>query len=91
MSKGKVLSAIRRQCIECMGGHPPYVQGCTSPACSLFPYRAGSDPEAGKNITPEQRAIRANRMRNIRKTPITRGKPQDCSVRLIGPNTEVVS
>jgi hypothetical protein len=39
------LKAIRLQCIECMGFSAFDVKGCTSPLCSLYPYRDGHDPE----------------------------------------------
>ncbi|MCP4976778.1 MAG: hypothetical protein GY931_11505 [Maribacter sp.] len=37
------LKAIRYQCLECMGFSPSQVVDCTSPLCSLFPYRLGKD------------------------------------------------
>jgi len=57
MSKGKVLSAVKRQCVECMGNHPRYVEGCTSTTCPLFPYRLGKDPDK-KNIDENERERR---------------------------------
>ena len=32
-------AAIRAQCLECVGWEREEVKLCTSPACSLFPYR----------------------------------------------------
>ncbi len=39
------LKAIRLQCIECMGFSVYESANCTSPLCSLFPYREGDNPE----------------------------------------------
>ena len=33
------LRAIRRTCVECIGGNPRLVDGCTSVNCALYPYR----------------------------------------------------
>jgi hypothetical protein len=35
--------AIRKFCVECMGGNVnrKYVKACTAPDCPLFPYRLG--------------------------------------------------
>jgi hypothetical protein len=33
--------AVRRLCLECMGGSSPTVQGCPSEHCILHPYRLG--------------------------------------------------
>jgi hypothetical protein len=37
------LRAIRYQCIECMGFCISEIAKCTSPLCSLFPYRFGKN------------------------------------------------
>jgi len=34
--------AIRLQCIECFGGVASEVEHCTSPNCSLYPWRLGA-------------------------------------------------
>jgi len=38
------IKAIRYQCLECMGLVTSEVKKCTSPLCSLFPYRFGKAP-----------------------------------------------
>ncbi len=38
------IKAIRYQCLECMGFVTSEVKKCTSPLCSLFPYRFGKAP-----------------------------------------------
>ena len=38
------IKAIRHQCIECMGFIISAITGCTSPLCSLYPYRLGKVP-----------------------------------------------
>ena len=37
------ISAIRSHCIECMGGQVHEVARCTSPQCSLYPFRMGKN------------------------------------------------
>jgi hypothetical protein len=39
------LRAIRLNCLECMGFSAFEVKRCTSPLCSLYPYRLGTNPE----------------------------------------------
>ncbi len=39
------LKAIRLQCVECMGFSVYEPAHCTSPLCSLYPYRLGKRPE----------------------------------------------
>jgi hypothetical protein len=38
------IKAIRHHCIECVGFVKKDVKECTSPLCSLFPYRFGKAP-----------------------------------------------
>ena len=57
-TKAELLKLVRLNCSECLGGHrahlnlsvnnPSEIEGCTSPACSLFPYRFGKDPSPSK-------------------------------------------
>jgi hypothetical protein len=47
-TKGQVLKAIRAQCLECCGGSSDEVSKCTSPKCSLYPFRRGKDPAPAK-------------------------------------------
>jgi len=44
------LKAIRKFCVECMGGSAQGVTACTSPKCNLFSFRSGHRPvkEGGK-------------------------------------------
>ena len=55
-SYGDLSRAIRAQCIECFGGVQGEVERCTSPGCSLYPYRMGSKMKGrfGRkgNLTP---------------------------------------
>ena len=52
-TKATILKAIRAQCIECMGNQPFLIEGCTSPKCSLYPYRSGKDPRPSKKVNPD--------------------------------------
>ena len=38
----KLVLAIKSQCVECFGGQRSEVEHCTSPKCSLYPYRLGA-------------------------------------------------
>lgn len=45
---GSAKKAIRLFCLECLGGSPGEVKGCTDRICPLWPYRLGRgfiDPE----------------------------------------------
>ncbi len=42
VSKKILWEAIRKQCVECMGGSMSLIPGCTSKNCSLFPFRMGA-------------------------------------------------
>ena len=45
---GSAKKAIRLFCLECLGGSPSEVKGCTDNICPLWPYRLGRgfiDPE----------------------------------------------
>lgn len=37
----KLWDAIRKQCVECMGGQRKLIDGCTAPKCPLYDYRNG--------------------------------------------------
>lgn len=39
------LKAIRFNCLECMGFSASKVTRCSSPLCSLYPYRFGHNTE----------------------------------------------
>ena len=39
------IKAIRFQCLECVGFVASEVKKCTSPLCSLFPYKLGTNPD----------------------------------------------
>jgi hypothetical protein len=51
VSKAKLWSAIRKQCLECMGGSFTEVEACTSPNCSLYPYRFGKPISAIQKLS----------------------------------------
>jgi hypothetical protein len=51
VSKVKLWSAIRKQCLSCMGGSSREVEVCTAPKCSLYPYRFGKTPSAIQTIS----------------------------------------
>ena len=45
------LQEIRLQCVECMGFSIYEPVNCTSPLCSLFPYREGSTERKGSEAS----------------------------------------
>lgn len=50
------LKAIRKFCVECMGGNRVEVKACTSPKCPLYAFRMGKNPYNKKVLTEEQKA-----------------------------------
>lgn len=44
-TKRELLKIIRGKCLDCCCGQDGAVRACTTPLCSLFPYRMGTDPE----------------------------------------------
>ncbi len=60
------IKAIRRKCLDCCNGSTKEVHLCLVHDCSLFPYRLGTRPGAGKReMTPGRRESlhRANEAR----------------------------
>ena len=55
--------AIRKLCIECSGGSESEVRRCTTVSCPVWPYRMGKNPFAKRDLTDEQRAEMAKRLR----------------------------
>lgn len=56
MTKAEILKAIRKNCVECMGGQVLEVKDCTSKHCSLFALRSGKDPSPSKTKGDATRA-----------------------------------
>lgn len=54
-TKNQLLKIVRQNCIECMGGQPSLVEGCTSPKCQYYEFRFGSDPYKNKNKVAQGR------------------------------------
>jgi len=52
MGKLTYLHAIRKHCVECMGGSPQLVDNCPSLKCKFYPYRFGKIPAIKPNYTP---------------------------------------
>jgi hypothetical protein len=62
MSKTSLLKAVRSQCLECVCYSSEEVKLCSSPNCSLYPYRFGKDPFRTKRVlTEEQKKVIADR------------------------------
>ena len=60
------VKAIRAFCLDCCGGNSNEVKNCTSSICQLKPFRFGKNPYTKRQLTPEQRAAAAERMRKMR-------------------------
>lgn len=61
------LSAIKAFCVDCLGGQPKLVKGCTSKNCPLYPYRTGHNTNFKRTMTEEQRQMAAERLKKARK------------------------
>ena len=44
------IAAIRRHCVECMGGHYGDIAKCRRWQCHLHPYRMGRRPDKGELV-----------------------------------------
>lgn len=44
--RGDYIGAIRKHCLDCVGGNLQEVRRCTAPTCALFPVRFGAAAEA---------------------------------------------
>ena len=61
------MQAIRAKCLDCMCGQANEVKQCPCSDCPLYEYRTGHTPNrAGREMTPEQRAAAADRLRRAR-------------------------
>ena len=38
------IKAIRKKCVECMGGDSKAIDECSSVTCTLWPFRYGKNP-----------------------------------------------
>lgn len=61
------VKAIRAFCLDCCGGNSNEVKNCTSSICQLKPFRFGKNPYIKRQLTPEQKAAAAERMRKMRR------------------------
>ena len=61
------LSAIKAFCVDCLGGQPKLVKGCTSKNCPLWPYRTGHNTNSKRTMTEEQRQMVAERLKKARE------------------------
>ena len=61
------LSAIKASCVDCLGGQPKLVKGCTSKNCPLYPYRTGHNTNSKRTMTEEQRQMAAERLKKARE------------------------
>ena len=63
------LKAIRAKCLDCVCNQTIEVKLCPSESCPLHPFRFGKNPFRQKReMTPEQRALAAERLRIARQS-----------------------
>lgn len=67
MSKALLLKAVKEKCLDCCCGQLSEVKLCPSIDCTLHKYRLGKDPDSKRELSPEQREMYVNRMKNIHK------------------------
>jgi hypothetical protein len=47
------IRAIRKYCLDCLGGHYKEIRLCPSTDCALHPYRMGKRPSAHDELEKE--------------------------------------
>ena len=62
------VKAIREFCIECMGGREnkiflKQIKDCSSQDCPLYDFRFGKNPFHTKQLTDEQRKVKADQLK----------------------------
>ena len=62
------LKAIRAKCLECSNGSFAEVRLCPIVDCNLYFWRFGKNPNRKRELSPEQRQVAADRMREINST-----------------------
>ena len=70
MSKETIISpvkAIRAKCIDCCCGSAHEVRLCTCEDCALWAFRFGKNPYLHREMTEEQKAAAAERLRKARE------------------------
>ncbi len=62
LGKGRPsVRLIRRFCLACQGGKAEFVRDCISPACVLYPFRMGKNPNrAGIGCRDTERLFQIN-------------------------------
>lgn len=55
------LKAIRKMCLECLGGSTEDVKNCTAKTCPIYHYRFGKNPFKKREYTDKQREDMKNR------------------------------
>jgi hypothetical protein len=48
-----LLDVIREKCLDCCCYQPSEIDRCTAVACSLWPYRFGTNPFSNRKGNPE--------------------------------------
>lgn len=61
----RLLDVIRAKCLDCVGERAEEVRRCVSFTCPNWPYRMGANPFHRQALSDEERARRADRMRDL--------------------------
>lgn len=68
------VRTIRQFCLECTNGSQEYMRNCPSVECLCYPYRMARNPNiTRKELTPEQRAMKAEVLLQNRKLVSEKG------------------
>lgn len=66
-SKISPVKAIRKFCMECVGGNRNYIRECECAHCPLWPFRMGNNPFIERNLTDEQKKASLERLKKARE------------------------
>jgi len=66
-SKISPVKAIRKFCLECVGGNRNYVRECECAHCPLWPFRMGKNPFIERDLTDEQKEASLLRLKKARE------------------------
>lgn len=60
------LKAIREKCLDCCCGSSQEVKLCVISDCALYPFRFGKNPNKKREVTEEEKAVLAERLKIAR-------------------------
>lgn len=71
------VKAIRRKCVDCMGGSIEAIRDCMSTNCALWPFRMGRNPFRAAPTEAQMESARANadRLRSLPRRAADKTSP----------------